>query len=229
MPILRYQSLSMNEFTILTTLALVHFVGLLSPGPDFALVVQNTSRYGRQIGLFIALGLSFGILLHSVFSLLGISYLIQQHPLLFLLLQILGGSYLLYLGWGALKASWKNRNVGKTQSVSEQPQLSSKRRAFSQGLATSILNPKALVFFVSLMSSLVPATMSLTGKGVALIILWSLALFWFSFLAWALSTPKMQRKVNAMTVYVDSLCGLLLTIIGVTILWQSFSTLPNIA
>ena len=219
----------MNEITILTTLALVHFIGLLSPGPDFALVVQNTSRYGRQIGLFIALGLSIGILLHSIFSLLGISYLVQQHPLFFLMLQIAGGSYLLYLGWGALKASWKNRHKGKTTSASEQPQLKSKRRAFSQGLATSILNPKALVFFISLMSSLVPASMSFAGKGIALIILWLLALVWFSLLAWALSTPKMQRKVNAIALYVDSLCGLLLTIIGITILWQSFSAFPNIA
>jgi threonine/homoserine/homoserine lactone efflux protein len=191
--------------------------------------VQNTSRYGRQIGLFIALGLSFGILLHSIFSLLGISYLVQQHPMLFLILQVAGGSYLLYLGYGALKASWKNRSKDNPQNVSEQPQLRSKRRAFSQGLATSILNPKALVFFVSLMSSLIPATMSLTGKGVALFILWSLALVWFSFLAWALSTSKMQHKVNAIAIYVDSLCGLLLTIIGLTILWQSLSTLPNIA
>lgn len=219
----------MNEITILTTLALVHFIGLLSPGPDFALVVQNTSRYGRQIGLFIALGLSIGILLHSIFSLLGISYLVQQHPLFFLMLQIAGGSYLLYLGWGALKVSWKNRYKGKTKSASEQPQLKSKRRAFSQGLATSILNPKALVFFISLMSSLVPASMSFAGKGIALIILWLLALVWFSLLAWALSTPKMQRKINTIALYVDSLCGLLLTIIGITILWQSFSAFPNIA
>ncbi|POF56034.1 threonine transporter, partial [Vibrio vulnificus] len=36
----------MNELTILLTLASVHFIALMSPGPDVALVVQNASRYG---------------------------------------------------------------------------------------------------------------------------------------------------------------------------------------
>ncbi len=92
----------MNELTILLTLASVHFIALMSPGPDVALVVQNASRYGRQTGLFIALGLSVGILLHSLLSLTGVSYLVHQQPMLYALLQLLGGSYLLYLGIGAL-------------------------------------------------------------------------------------------------------------------------------
>ena len=58
----------MNESTILLTLASIHFIALMSPGPDFALVVQNATRHGRQTGLYIALGLSVGILLHSLFS-----------------------------------------------------------------------------------------------------------------------------------------------------------------
>ncbi len=88
----------MNEITILLTLASVHFVALMSPGPDFALVVQNATRYGRQTGLFIALGLSVSILLHAIFSITGVSLLIKTQPLLFSLVQIAGGSYLLYLG-----------------------------------------------------------------------------------------------------------------------------------
>ncbi|MEZ8709392.1 LysE family translocator, partial [Vibrio alginolyticus] len=88
----------MNEVTILITLASIHFIALMSPGPDFALVVQNATRHGRQTGLYIALGLSCGILLHSLLSLTGISYLVHQQPTLFAIIQLAGGSYLLYLG-----------------------------------------------------------------------------------------------------------------------------------
>ncbi|MDC5707462.1 LysE family translocator [Vibrio europaeus] len=214
----------MNEITILTTLAVVHFVALMSPGPDFALVVQNATRYGRQTGLYIALGLSCGILLHSILSLTGVSYLVHQQPTLFALLQLAGGSYLFYLGYGALKASWssfRSRNVENESSKETGLLLNNKREAFSRGFATNILNPKALVFFVSLMSSLVPASMSLTGKGMALMILWSISLLWFSFLAWALSTQRMQRKIKATAHYVDGLCGILFTVLGLGILWQS--------
>lgn len=218
----------MSEITILATLATVHFIALMSPGPDFALVVQNATRYGRQTGLYIALGLSCGILLHSILSLTGVSYLVHQQPTLFALVQIAGGSYLFYLGYGALKATWINwqdEPASTTHIDAPQLLLSNKRQAFSRGFATNILNPKALVFFVSLMSSLVPATMSLSGKGAALAILWILSLAWFSFLAWALSTQQMQRKLQAITLYIDGLCGVIFSLIGAGILWQSASSL----
>lgn len=187
----------MNEVTILITLASIHFIALMSPGPDFALVVQNATRHGRQTGLYIALGLSCGILLHSLLSLTGISYLVHQQPTLFAIIQLAGGSYLLYLGYGALKATWQiiqNHDDDADIVNSNDLILTNKRQAFSKGFATNILNPKALVFFISLMSSLVPADMSLSGKGFALIILFGLSLFWFSLLAWMLSTKALQKS-----------------------------------
>jgi threonine/homoserine/homoserine lactone efflux protein len=103
--------------------------------------------------------------------------------------------------------------------------LNSRRQALSRGFTTNILNPKALVFFVSLMSSLVPASMSLSGKASALIILWGLSLAWFSFLAWALSTKRMQKRLLDASIYIDGLCGLLFSGIGSMILYQVFSSL----
>ncbi|MBY8061258.1 LysE family translocator [Vibrio fluvialis] len=216
----------MNEASILITLATVHFIALMSPGPDVALVVQNATRYGRQTGVYIALGLSFGILLHSLLSLTGVSYLVHQQPLLFALLQLCGGSYLLYLGSGALRVTLANWSQAPGE-LSSKPELllSNKRQAFSRGFMTNILNPKALVFFVSLMSTLVPAGMSLGGKSLALLILWSLSLLWFAALAWMLSTQRLQRKLQAASRYIDLLCGAIFTLIGVMILWQSLTGL----
>ncbi len=145
----------MNEITILMTLATVHFIALMSPGPDFALVVQNATRFGRQTGFYIALGLSFGILLHSILSLTGVSYVVHQHPTLFAMVQIAGGSYLLYLGIGALRSvvsRWGLRHQPAELANDPSLLLSSRRQAFSRGFTTNILNPKALVFFISLMS-----------------------------------------------------------------------------
>ncbi|NIY93219.1 LysE family translocator [Vibrio diazotrophicus] len=219
----------MNEASILITLAGVHFVALMSPGPDVALVVQNATRYGRQTGIYIALGLSFGILLHSLLSITGISYLVHQQPVLFALLQLCGGSYLLYLGFGALKATIANWNsvAEITPADKKALLLSNKKQAFSRGFMTNILNPKALVFFVSLMSTLVPASMSITGKGLALLILWGLSLTWFACLAWMLSTERLQTKLNRASRYIDLLCGVIFSLIGFTIIWQSLAGLMH--
>ena len=217
----------MNESTILITLASIHFIALMSPGPDFALVVQNATRHGRQTGLYIALGLSFGILLHSLFSLTGVSYLVHQHPLLYSVLQLLGGSYLLYLGIGALRAviaMIKNPQSDQPNQTNNLV-ISNKRQAFAKGFATNILNPKALVFFVSLMSSLVPAGMSVSGKGIALVILFGLSLVWFSSLAWMLSTQRLQRRLQQVGIYIDGLCGVVFTMVGGGILLQTIRSL----
>ncbi|KZN14715.1 LysE family translocator [Marinomonas sp. TW1] len=211
----------MNEVSLLFTLALVHFVALISPGPDFALVVQNASRYGRQTGFYIALGLSLGILTHAVLSITGISLLVHQQPTLYRLLQGIGGSYLLYLGSTALIGTW--RNWQQTTELSDpdgKALLTQKHQAFSKGFLTNLFNPKALVFFISLISSLIPASMSWAGKGSALVIIWGLSLGWFSALAWLLTKPASQKALRRVSRYIDLLCGLVFFVLGIGILWR---------
>ncbi len=210
----------MNEISILLTLALVHFVALISPGPDFALVVQNASRYGRQTGFYIALGLSLGILTHAVLSITGISLLVHQQPTLFRLLQCLGGAYLLYLGSGALISSYQHwQQTTPLAQTQNKAVLSQKQQAFSKGFLTNLFNPKALVFFISLMSSLIPASMSWSGKTSALLIIWGLSLAWFSALAWLLTKPSSQALLGRISRYIDLLCGVLFCLLGAGILW----------
>ncbi len=214
----------MNEISLLITLASVHFIALMSPGPDMALVIQNATRYGRHTGLYIALGLSCGIFVHSLLSLTGVSYLVHQQPVLFALVQVAGGSYLLYLGYNALRhiiQHWKTHSEVVSQRPGAERQLNNKRQAFSRGLMTNLFNPKALVFFISLMSTLVPASMSLQGKGIALLILWTLSLLWFASLAWMLSTERLQRKLQRASRYIDLLCGIIFSLIGLMILSQA--------
>ncbi|MGF1738830.1 LysE family translocator [Photobacterium satsumensis] len=213
----------MNEMTTLATLVTVHIVALMSPGPDFALVVQNAGRYGRQTGIMIALGLSLGILLHSILSLTGASLLIHQHPMLFALLQAAGGSYLLWLGIGALKGTWlhyqqRHQPTEKKTAKTTQRVLANRKQALAKGFTTNILNPKALVFFISLLSTLVPASMSLGGKATAIGLLWGTSFLWFALLAWLLTGARLQQKLQRWTPWIDATCGALFTLIGGLIL-----------
>ncbi len=218
----------MYDLTPVMTIATIHFIALMSPGPDFALVVQNATRYGRNTGLAIAFGLSCGILLHSILSITGVSLIVHQHPLLFALMQLIGGGYLLYLGLGALNAVWHLAKSDAPNTPTTNQLLTSRRQAFSRGFTTNILNPKALVFFISLMSSLVPADMSVAVKTLTIAILFGLSLLWFSFLAWALSTERLQTKLQSATLYIDGLCGLVFTGVGVMIVWQAIQAFTSL-
>ncbi len=214
----------MNEFTILATLATIHFIALMSPGPDFALVVQSTAKDGRRAGLTIALGLSVGILIHSTLSLTGVSFLVHKNPTLYTAVQFLGGSYLLYLGLSAIRGLLKLRHIDEEPELIKQGAVAREHETvwpfFRKGVMTNLLNPKALVFFISLLSSIVPATMSHTGKLGAIVVLWCLSLFWFSLLAYALSTQRVARKVQQAGPFIDGVCALLFTAVGGSILWQ---------
>lgn len=211
----------MNEMSILATLAGVHFIALLSPGPDVALVVQNATQHGRKTGVMIALGLSCGILVHLILSLTGISYLVKQQPMLFNLLQLAGGSYLLYLGVGALQSVMAQKNASTPTHSPALSVLGNRRQAFTKGMMTNLLNPKALVFFVSLLSSLIPASMSVSGKVSAALILVGLSLTWFSCLAWLLTTSAMQQRMQRITRSVDGICAAVFILAGGVILWQA--------
>ncbi|MGF1683035.1 LysE family translocator [Photobacterium minamisatsumaniensis] len=215
----------MNEITPLLTLLTVHVIALMSPGPDFALVVQNAGRYGRKTGMMIALGLSLGILLHSILSLTGASLLIQQQPVLFSILQAAGGCYLLWLGIGALKGTWQHwqqrchpQQPHVADSEPAKHVIASRKQALLKGFTTNILNPKAFVFFISLLSTLVPAGMSISGKASAIGLLWLSSFLWFAILAWLLTGERLQQKLQRWTPAIDATCGLLFATIGSLIL-----------
>ncbi|WP_077336410.1 LysE family translocator [Vibrio ruber] len=221
----------MNEYQILLTLATIHWIALMSPGPDFALVIQNATRYGRTTGIYIALGLSFGILTHSILSLTGISLIVHTHPVWFAIIQVAGGSYLAWLGLSTLKSlyqRWKHRHQPQTLS-SASLFLANRKQAFSKGFLTNLLNPKALVFFISLMSSLIPAGFSASGKLIALMILWGLSFFWFAILAWLLSSQRLQNKLQSVAVYIDGLCGVIFSVLGLIIGYHALSSLTPLS
>ncbi|OOE53727.1 LysE family translocator [Salinivibrio kushneri] len=209
----------MNELTILATLAGVHMIALLSPGPDFALVLQNATRYGRATGLAIALGLSLSILAHTILSITGISLLVHQHPQLFMWVQVAGGSVLMYLGLSAIKGLLAATEPAQT--ANDAPAVRGQKQAFWKGVLTNLFNPKALVFFISLMSTLVPASMSASGKAMAVAVVFLLSLGWFSSLAWLLSGSRVQQVLTKVAPVIDGLCALLFLLLGGAVVWQA--------
>lgn len=204
----------LNEISILTTLAVVHLVALASPGPDFALVVQAAGKHGRRAGLAIALGISLAILVHSVLSITGVSLLIAQMPTLGIILKAAGGAFLLYLGIGALKTIPARLRQGDGPLVGAAEVSMTVRQATVRGFITNLLNPKALVFFLSLITSLVPSQMSVAGKGAAIGILWGLSFAWFALLSYLLTGERVQQQLQRMAVWIDLLCGSVFALVG---------------
>lgn len=134
----------------------VPLAGLLVmlPGPDFALITRISLAEGRGSGQAAACGVALGIMVHTSAAMLGISAVIAQSVTLFTLLRYAGAAYLFWMGLHALRAGREVtaavvRHSG--QDGEAQPVSGLRRRALRQGFLTNVLNPKAVVFFLTML------------------------------------------------------------------------------
>lgn len=213
------------DLSLLLTLGVIHTVALISPGPDFAIMVKIATQQRRHTALAAAAGISVAILAHTILSLTGVSLVIKSSHILYLVVQIAGASYLAWMGFSALRsgmAMWRkplasvddetNDNVQETSadSVSKirvipMPQ----RQGFLTGLYTNLLNPKALVFFLTLFSALITPDVTASTKLASAVLLFVLSLAWFGLLAVMLSKAQVQLKLQRLTPIIDVVIGVI--------------------
>ena len=121
----------------------------LVPGPSMLYVASRSIVHGRTAGIFSALGLATGLLLHTAFASLGLSAILISSPVAFSVIKYLGATYLIYLG---IKMLLTKKFPSQTPTTS--PLLSS-LRIYGQGIITEILNPKTALFFLSFLPQFV--------------------------------------------------------------------------
>jgi len=68
----------LHEFIMLT---IIHLLAVMSPGPDFAIVLRQSISFGRKSAIITSLGIGAGISVHVLYTLLGVGILISQSAL----------------------------------------------------------------------------------------------------------------------------------------------------
>ena len=85
------------------SIILIHLFAVISPGPDFAIVVNQSTKYGRKSGILTSVGIAFGIIGHIFYCIIGVGFLISQNIYIFNIIKIVGAIYLCYLGVNSFK------------------------------------------------------------------------------------------------------------------------------
>ena len=114
----------------------------LAPGPDNIFVLMQSVLHGRRAGIIVTLGLCTGLLGHTLAVTLGVSAIFQVSTWAFTALKLIGAAYLIYLAWGAFKAS------AEELPLTEQPVLS-RWSLYKRGILMSSTNPKLAIFFMA--------------------------------------------------------------------------------
>lgn len=157
--------------------AIAHLLAVMSPGPDTAIIFQQSFAKGRNSGILTALGIGFGIFLHCLLAISGISILLYSTEEARFIIKILGASYLIYVGFQSLLLQDASEVKTRT-TIFTHP--------FLIGLITNILNIKAFLFTVSLFSFINLQPDSLMSW-IYLFYFPVITAAWFSFVSYALT------------------------------------------
>nr|WP_158162470.1 LysE family translocator [Vibrio mimicus] len=196
----------------LFSIALLGILIVISPGADFILVLKNSLNSGRHAGIWSAVGISLAISVHITYTLLGISYLISQNEWLFSLIRYSGTTYLVYLGLKGIFDTSSQQEIGEEQQKRTRTQV---WQFFFQGFLCNILNPKTMLFFLSIFSQVI--TPNADSQYPALIYggyMIGLHGIWFTTVAVLFTSPRLQTLLLGVKHRLNQACGAGLLLCG---------------
>ncbi|MSR67846.1 LysE family translocator [Candidatus Peribacteria bacterium] len=200
------------------TIALIHLLGVASPGPDFLIVTRNTLTYSKRCGIATALGLGLGILVHVGYTLLGIGLLISKSIVLFNTIKYVGAAYLIFIGW---KAMTHRKTTMKESFIDKKSEDITPMQAMRIGFLTNVLNPKVSLFFLALFTQVIRPETPLwlqTFYGLYM----SFATFvWFSGVASLFSLSSIKRGFARIQTAAERMMGAVLIALGLKIALSS--------
>lgn len=204
----------MNEWIAVITITVL---ACISPGPDFAMVSRNALLLSRRAGVFTAVGIGFGVLVHVGYTLLGLGLVLQQTPWLFGALKLAGAAYLVYLGINML------RSKASVEPVAASLPALSDLAALRTGFFTNALNPKTSIFIVSLFMGVVQPDTALAVQVSYGLFIAGAHIVWFSLVALIFSAGRVRETLMAARHWIDRVFGGLLVGFGIFLLVDKHS------
>mgnify|MGYP000983601670 FL=1 len=192
-------------------LALAHFVALLSPGPDFFLLVGYAVRYRMRGSAGLCVGIAFGNGLYVLLAIIGWGIL-RQLPLLFTIIELLGALYLLWIGSLLIRSRPQTLTGADAQSTC--PGFG---KQLLLGLGSSLLNPKNALFYLALMTALLGPSVTLLQQTISGIWMTSVVLCWDLLIVMFIGLPQIQRRLTRGIFWVERIAGGVLIIFGCAI------------
>ena len=194
----------------LSTIALLHWVVLVTPGANVLLVAQLAAAGHRRSACYAAIGITTVALTWAAMAILGVNAVFAAHPQLRLGLQAVGGAYLCYVAFRL----WRS---GASASNQQREPLAA-GAAFRLGFLTNILNPKSALFFGSVFATALPQAPSplLLASAVALVFI--NALVWHMLLAVGFSHPRVQDAYARQRQRLGRIAGVVVGVIGLRLL-----------
>lgn len=203
-----------DEFLAICT---THLLCVMAPGADFAVVTKNALCRSRLHGIICALGITFGLSVHILYSLLGVAFFVQTHSWIYFIIKFVGVSFLLSIGLSSIKRGKQRQKVSQDYlEIGQEPQY---LRSFVEGLFTNLLNPKAALYFIFLFSALIdPKTPSFVLNAY-LLTLFAITFIWFTLLSIMVTLPRIKKHLELFLPKIERVMGWALILLAIYILF----------
>ncbi len=169
------------EPTAYLTLLAAWSLAVAAPGPDVLAVLRTGAAHGRRGALAVGLGVVSGIACWIVLALTGLSVVIAAHAGVYTVVRVAGACFLMWLG---VRTLWSTRRAAPTgDGEGQAPVVEGVGRCYRLGLMTNLANPKALIFFGALFSTLLPSSAGAADRAEVGASMLVIALVWFAVVA----------------------------------------------
>jgi threonine/homoserine/homoserine lactone efflux protein len=197
----------MDWFVALLGLAVVHLLAVASPGPSTVLVVQ-TAAISRRRGLISAFAMMLGALAWASAALFGLQALFAQFAWLYVVFQVAGGLFLVYL------AAMIWRHARDPLPEIEVVAGGSDWQVFARALLLQLGNPKIMVFFGSIFLSVLPHDMPAWMQVTVLALVAFDEFTWFALLALTFSGNTARAFYRRAKFWIERFMGGALALLG---------------
>ncbi len=201
------------------TITMLAILWVISPGPDFIVVSNNSLNYSRYHGIQTALGIAISNLFHTTYCIVGFSLVASHLNHVIKYVKCLGAAYLIYLGISLLL---KKKFTYSNDQAKESNNKSSLLLVIRQGMLCNGLNPSTTLFFISIYSFVVSKGLPLIaqiGYGLEIALLHFL---WFSFIAYGITHKMILSRLLKIQQPINYIMGIALIIFAFLIVRTHF-------
>ncbi|MDO5668691.1 MAG: LysE family translocator [Corynebacterium sp.] len=205
-------------------LVVLNIAGAASPGPDILLITRTAIR-SRRHAVATVLGIQVGVLFWCTLTVLGFAALLNAFPAILGFLQLIGGAWLVWMGYGMVSGGLRERKNPPADLEEAAARLGRLRHAFLHGLTTNLSNPKIVLFLSALIAPLLPQSPS-AGLAIGVVAALSISAIILQLgMALLVSTPAMRRKLLRAGPMIDVAAGIFFIVAGLVLVFNGVEDL----
>lgn len=199
-----------------------HLLMTASPGPSNMAIMGIAMTSGRRDALTFAAGVMCGSCFWGVMAALGLSTLLMGYAHAMGVLKVLGGLYLLWLGFKSARSAWRPTPAAPTPAMeaaeAHRAQPPSAQRLYLHGLGMHLTNPKAILSWLSVVAVGLPAGATPSAAMTVVATCLGTAVCVFSGYAIAFSSPLARRVYAAARRPIETLFALVFGYAGLRLM-----------